>query len=98
MWRYLDRNNILDTATQMLKSLRMSASDEPVPADTFGRSKMIRELADSNLISSNYPSHPKKPADSTKAWDGLDRKANRGNRSRLAFKAYAPRISPMRFN
>lgn len=42
MWSYLDRSTILDTATQELKSLRLIASDEPVPADTFGRSKMIR--------------------------------------------------------
>lgn len=42
MWRYLDRNTILDTATQELNSLRVIASDKPVPTDTFGRSKMIR--------------------------------------------------------
>lgn len=42
MWRYLDRNTILDAATQELNSLGVIASDEPVPADTFGRSKMIR--------------------------------------------------------
>lgn len=42
MWSYLDRSTILDTAMQELNCLRLIASDEPVPADTFGRSKMIR--------------------------------------------------------
>lgn len=101
MWKYLDRNTILDAATQKLNSLNLEL---PVPADTFGRSKMIRIPAPTKASGNvdwqiTISSHQRCHIKACRLNEGLGRsrpQANRGNRSRLAFKAYAPRISPMR--